>query len=189
MQLAKIAGCFVIGVVGSSHKVEYVKSLGADAVIAKSSQNLWKEIERIAPKGCDIILDANGYETLKKSYEHLSLGGKLVVYGFHSMFTKGRGKPNWFKLFWDYLLTPRFNPLFMTSENRSVLAFNLSYLMKKKKLLEEMVAIILKWVQEGKIAPPVIKSYAFEDVARAHSDLELGNTIGKLVLVTKHLYS
>ncbi len=60
VQFAKIAGCKVIGVVGASHKVDYVKSLGADVVIDKSSQDLWKEVEKIAPKGLDIILDANG---------------------------------------------------------------------------------------------------------------------------------
>ncbi len=41
------------------------------------------------------------------------------------------GKPNWFKLVWDWLWTPTFNPLNMTSDNKSVLAFNLSYLFEK----------------------------------------------------------
>lgn len=36
----------------------------------------------------DIILDANGVSTLQQSYNHLCPGGKLVVYGFHSMLPK-----------------------------------------------------------------------------------------------------
>lgn len=183
VQLAKIAGCTVTGVVGSSHKTNYVKSLGADHVIDKSSQDLWTEAEKSSKEGFDVILDANGKETLQQSYAHLSNGGKLVVYGFHTMFSKGKGKPNWLKLAWDYLKTPRFNPLYMTNENRSILAFNLSYLMKKKMILEEMVKELLKWVSEGKIIPPLVKTYPLEQADAAHRDLERGNTVGKLVLL------
>lgn len=184
VQFGKLAGCHVVGVVGASHKVDYVKSLGADAVIDKSSQNLWREVERLAPNGYDIILDANGAETLRQDYEHLCPGGKIVVYGFHTMFSKGRGKPNWFKLLWNYLRTPRFNPLYMTKDNHSILAFNLSYLMKNKEILTEDIDIMLKWLQEGKVIPPSIKTYPLEQVAQAQRDLESGQTVGKLVLTT-----
>ncbi len=73
---------------GSPHKVDYVKSLGADVVIDKSVQNLWEEARKCAPEGYDVILDANGGETLKESYRHLSSGGKLVVYVFTPAFPK-----------------------------------------------------------------------------------------------------
>lgn len=182
VQFGKVANCRVIGVVGGTHKVNYVKSLGADAVIDKSSQNLWKEAQRLAPEGYDIILDANGAETLREDYQHLSSGGKIVVYGFHSMFSKGRGSPNWFKILWTYLRTPRFNPIYMTSDNHSVLAFNLSYLMRKKETLNESVKVMLGWLEEGKVVPPVTQTYPFENVAQAQRDLESGQTIGKLVL-------
>lgn len=184
IQFGKQAGCHVVGVVGASHKVDYVKSLGADAVIDKSAQNLWHEAERLAPDGYDIILDANGAETLRQDYKHLRSGGKIVVYGFHTMFSKGRGRPNWFKLLWDYLRTPRFNPLSMTKDNHSVLAFNLSYLMKNKEILTEDLDIMLNWIQEGKVVPPSVKTYPLEQVAQAHRDLESGQTVGKLILTT-----
>jgi synaptic vesicle membrane protein VAT-1 len=182
VQFAKLAGCNVVGVVGGAHKVDYVKSLGADVVIDKSSEDLWKKARQTCPEGYDIILDANGVETLRQGYKHLSIGGKLVVYGFHTMFSKGRGRPNIFKLFWDYFRTPRFNPINMTSDNHSVLAFNLSYLFKKKKLLREDMNTMLRWIQEGKVIRPNVKTYPLEKVSKAHRDLESGNTIGKLIL-------
>jgi synaptic vesicle membrane protein VAT-1 len=184
VQMAKLAGCRVLGVVGAPHKVAYVKSLGADLVIDKSTQNLWQEAKKWAPEGFDVILDANGAETLRQDYQHLNSGGKLVVYGFHSMFSKGRGKPNWFKLIWDYLRTPRFNPLYMTSDNHSILAFNLSYLMQKKEVLNEALGNILEWILQGKIIPPRVTAYPLEQVAQAQRDLESGQTQGKLVLTT-----
>ncbi len=98
------------------------------------------------------------------------------------MFSKERGTPNWFKMIWDYLRTPRFNPLNMTNDNRSILAFNLSYMMDEKELLDEALNTMLKWLKEGKVKPPIVKEYPFEQVAQAHHDLESGTTIGKLVL-------
>ncbi len=182
VQLGKAAGCRVIGVVGASHKIDYTKSLGADEVIDKSRENLWERVEALAPDGCDIAMDPNGVETLKQSYEHLAPVGRLVIYGFHTMLSKGRGTPNWIKVFWDYLRTPRFNPLTMTNKNRNVLAFNLSYLFDRTDRLKQMTEKLLEMLGEGKISPLTSASYPFEQVADAHKALESGNTAGKIVL-------
>lgn len=182
VQLGKEAGCRVVGVVGAPHKVEAVKALGADFVIDKSNTSLWEQAAHFAPNGYEAIFDANGIETLAESYKHLSLGGKLVVYGFHTMFTKGRGTPNWLKMAWDYIRTPRFNPLNMTKDNHSVLAFNMSYLFGKVRFLKQAMDKMLKAVEEKKLHVPPITTYPFEKVAEAHRALESGQTIGKLVL-------
>jgi NADPH:quinone reductase-like Zn-dependent oxidoreductase len=183
VQLAKIAGCEVTAVVGASHKVETVRRLGADHVIDKGSVPLWREARRVAPGGFDVVLDANGVSTLKASYEHLAPAGKLVVYGFHSMLPKSGGRPSWPKLAFDYVRTPRFNPLDLTNDNKSVLAFNLSYLFERKELLAEAIGQMLGWLEAGKLVPLPVVSYPMGDVARAHADIESGTTVGKLVLV------
>lgn len=185
VQLAKLAGCRVVGVVGASHKVAQVQSLGADAVIDKSSDDLWQEARRLAPEGYEIILDANGTATLRQSYRHLALGGKLVVYGFHTMLRKGRGRPDRLKLLWDYLRIPRFNPLEMTLSNRSVLAFNLSVMQSRLELLRMGMRELLTWAEEGRIRPLKTSSYPIEKVAEAHRALESGQTIGKIVLIAE----
>lgn len=182
VQLAKQAGCRVVGVVGAPHKVNAVE---ADLVIDKSHSPLWKEAEKFAPNGYDVILDANGIETLAASYKHLSIGGKLVVYGFHTMFSKGRGTPNWLKMAWDYVRTPRFNPLNMTNANHSVLAFNLSYLFSKVDFLNHAMQRMLQDLKEKRITPPRITTYSLENAAQAHRDLESGKTVGKLILISK----
>lgn len=61
---------------------------------------MWQRVEEIEPEGCDIVLDANGVETLAQSYKHTAAGGRLIIYGFHTMLPKTGGKPNWFKLAW-----------------------------------------------------------------------------------------
>ena len=52
------------------------------------------------------------------------------------------GGPSWPKLALDYVRTPRFSPLQMTNESRSVLAFNLSYLFDRLELLDEALGQI-----------------------------------------------
>lgn len=183
VQLARTTGCRVCAVVGGPHKVNYVTQLGADLVIDKSSQDLWPCAEQFAPAGFDMVLDANGVSTLRQSYRHLAAEGRLIVYGFASMMPKKGGKPNWLKLGWDYLRTPRFDPLDMTVNNKSVLAFNLSFLQARMDALTESMNELCLWLTHEKIRPPKVTTYPFADAARAQQDLESGTTTGKLVLV------
>ncbi|MDF1562429.1 MAG: medium chain dehydrogenase/reductase family protein [Deltaproteobacteria bacterium] len=182
VQLGKRAGCEVTGVVGRPEKLAALREHGADHCIDKSSQDLWAEARKIAPEGFDVICDANGIETLGASYAHLRPTGRLVVYGFHTMLPKGKAKPSWPKLAADWLRTPRFNPLDLTTENKSVLAFNLSFLFDRLDLAELALGDLIGWLEAGEIRPPPVTTYPFEEVARAHADLESGRTTGKLVL-------
>ncbi len=182
LQLGKIAGCYMVGVVGAGHKVDSALEYGADVVIDKSKDNLWTKAEAVCPHGFDVVFDANGPATLKQSYRHLAPSGKLVAYGFHSMLSKRGGFPNYFKLAYEYLRIPRWSPLNMTNENKSLIAFNLSYLFDRMDLLKESMQDLMDWVAEGKIQAPALQTYPFEKVADAHRALESGKTVGKLIL-------
>lgn len=185
VQLGKLAGVRVIGVIGSAHKRDACLAMGADAVIVKSDQDLWKEADRLAPKGFDAIFDANGISTLAGSYKHLAPMGKLCVYGFASMLPTN-GRLNWLKLAWDWLLTPRFNPLKMTQENRSVLAANLSFLSEHATMLREGMLWCLERFADGRLKPLPVETFDLADAGKAQARIESGKTVGKIVLVPKH---
>jgi len=182
VQLAAHAGAEVVAVVGAAHKRALPAALGAHHVIDKSGEPLWPAAERLAPDGYAVILDANGVSTLAGSYAHLAPLGRLVVYGFHSMLPKTGGRPDWLKLARDWLRTPRFNPLQLTTDNRSVLAFNLSFVSQRADLLLPAMAGILRGFEEGWLRPPPVARYPLADVGRAHAAIESGRTLGKLVL-------
>lgn len=182
VQLAVHAGAQVTAVVGAAHKRALPAQLGARHVVDKSAEPLWPACERIAPEGYDVVLDANGVSTLGQSYAHLAPLGRLVVYGFHGMMPRVGGRPNWLKLARDWLRTPRFNPLALTSDNRSVLAFNLSFVSRRTDLLVPAMQAILGGFAEGWLRAPPVTRYPLADVARAHADLESAQTVGKLVL-------
>ena len=183
VQLARAMGCEVTGVVGARHKVEAARALGCAHVIDKSTEPLWPAARRISGRGFDVVLDANGVSTLGQSYAHLRPAGKLVVYGFASMLPRTGGRPSWPKLAWDWLRTPRFNPLELTTTSRSVLAFNLSYLFDRTELMGEAMGLLTEMLGDGRFSPLPVTEYALDDVARAHQDLESGQTVGKLVLL------
>jgi synaptic vesicle membrane protein VAT-1 len=183
VQLARIAQCRTIGVVGAPHKVEYVRSLGCDVVIDKSREDLGPAVEAAAPEGVDVVCDANGPATLADSYRHLRPTGRLITYGFHTMLPRSGGRLSWLRGLWGLWKLPRFNPLTMVSENKGVIAFNLSFLFDRHDLLDEAMTHLLDWANAGKLRPPRITTYALADVAKAHQAIESGQTTGKLVLV------
>lgn len=182
-QLGRLAGIDVTGVVGGAHKVEAARAAGCAQVLDKSTNPLWPAAARIAPGGFDAIFDANGVSTLGGSYAHLAPMGKLLVYGFASMLPRTGGRPNWPRLAFDWLRTPRFNPLRMTQENRSVMACNLSFLSANAGRLAQGMHWLLARFASGELAPPPVQVYPLAQVAQAHRDIEGGRTVGKLVLL------
>jgi NADPH:quinone reductase-like Zn-dependent oxidoreductase len=183
LQLAKILGARAIGVVGGPHKVETARRLGAAEVIDKSSEDLWDAAKRHAPDGYHAVFDANGVATLWQSYQHMRPTGRLIVYGHHTMLPRGKGVVNWLALAWHWWRLPKFDPLRMTESNKSVMAFNLSYLFRERRTFDRAMDQIVEWIADGRLAAPPVTTYALDDVAKAHRDIETGKTVGKLVLV------
>jgi len=173
---------FSVGVVGRPEKVAPAKEAGATEVIDKSSQELWFRAREISPEGYDLILDANGASTLRGSYRHLRAGGRLLVYGFASMFSP-HGHKNPFKLLWYYFRTPRFNPFALAGDNRTVSGFNLIYLFDRVELFRRIMDTLLKMERQGDFPAMPITAFPFAQVAKAHQALESGRSVGKLALV------
>ena len=189
VQICKLKGWSVVGVVGKPHKIQACRDFGADIVIdkhGKSTANMWAEIDAYCPDGFAAVFDANGVSTLAGSFARLAPCGKLIVYGFHSMLPRSGGvltAAHWLGMAWDWLRTPRFNPLDMTAANKSVLAFNLSFLFARRDILEDAMGTLLGWLDEGALRVPHVREFQLAEVRMAHAALESGLTVGKLVLL------
>lgn len=181
-QLGHLASCQVTGVVGNADKIATALEMGCSQVIDRQRENLWQRAEQIAPDGFDAIFDANGVSTLAASYRHLAASGRLCVYGFASMLSRGRGVPNWPKLVWDWLRTPRFNPLDMTRHNRSVIGCNLSFLSAQQPRLIRGMTWLLQQFESGALRAPPIRVFPLEQAAEAQRLIESGLSVGKLIL-------
>jgi len=182
LQLSRVAGCRAIGVVGAGHKTKLCRELGAETVIDKSSQDLWPEARRQAPKGYDAVFDANGVSTLRQGFDSLAPGGRLVVYGFADIFPKGAA--SWTHMALNYLRVPKFSPLEMTASNRAVMGFNVVFMFHKMDFASEAMHKMLGWIKEEKIRKTPLTLFALKDAALAHQAIESGKTTGKLILTT-----
>ena len=82
MQLAKAAGCKVIGIAGGPEKCAWVTGTAkADACIDYKSQNVWRELARLAPEGLDVVFENVGGEILEAAIMNLALGARIVMCG------------------------------------------------------------------------------------------------------------
>ena len=77
---------------------------------------------------------------------------------------------------------PCFNPRNLVNDNKSIVAFNVSYLVERTDLIREAMGDLLAWVEAERIRPPDVQQFDFERVADAQRAIESGMTTGKLVL-------
>lgn len=80
-------------------------------------------------------------------------------------------------MLFDYLRSPRFNPINMTSENKSVMCFNLSFLFNEAELLKRAMGDFFCWLDEDKLRLPRTTSFRLDQVAEAHAAIESGTTV------------
>ncbi|MEN3033498.1 MAG: zinc-binding dehydrogenase [Aquificaceae bacterium] len=154
IQLAKIAGAYVVASAGSEEKLELCKSLGASEVFNHYRQSP----EEIALKlgGFDLVVDSVGGQTFGKSIKCLKSGGKLVFFGT----TAG----NSFEL----------NIREVFSRNISLMGL---YMGPSWSVFE-----LFRFYMEGKLKPVIGGVFDLGDITKAHLILEESRALGKLVL-------
>ncbi len=87
VQLAKLAGCHVVGIAGGTEKCRWVKEeLGADTVVDYKTGNLREAIEHACPRGVDVYFDNTGGEILEANLSAMNLNGRVVCCGAVSQY-------------------------------------------------------------------------------------------------------
>jgi len=82
VQLAKLAGCHVIGTCSSQDKVEMLKNLGCDRVINYKQESLDQVLQKEYPKGINVVYESVGGEFFDICTRHLAVQGRLIIIGF-----------------------------------------------------------------------------------------------------------
>ena len=84
IQIARLAGARVITTVGSDDKIEFAKSLGAEAVVNYRTQDFVEAVRTWTNKrGVDIVVEHIGGDTFEKSIYALTRLGVMVSIGSH----------------------------------------------------------------------------------------------------------
>jgi NADPH:quinone reductase-like Zn-dependent oxidoreductase len=186
IQLAKAVGpAAIFSTTSSSTKVDFLREIGVDYPINYRQKDFTEVIRATAgERGVDVILDAVGGETLRKSYEILAPLGRLVSYGLSSAAPSQKRTPlKTFRAWWQ---TPSFKPLDMIGRNVGVFGFHLGYLGSKEKLVGAAFDQILRMTAENTLRPIIAESFPLtaQGAREAHRFIHQRRNLGKVVLVT-----
>ena len=86
-QIAKIAGCRVVGIAGTDEKCSWItRDLGFDAAINYKKENLRDALNRECPKGIDIDFENAGGGILDAVLQQINVGARVVICGLISQY-------------------------------------------------------------------------------------------------------
>lgn len=89
VQIAKARGMTVIGSAGGADKCDFVRSLGADAVVDYKAGGLLKQLHGVAPKGIDVYFDNVGGEHLDAALAVARPNARFAICGMIDAYNSG----------------------------------------------------------------------------------------------------
>jgi NADPH2:quinone reductase len=169
IQLAKLWGAKVIAVASSEGKRALATSLGADAVVDSTHENLGDAIRAAnGGKRVNLVLEMVGGKTFDDSLEILAPFGRLVVYGMAS-----RVAPTIIQ------------PASLMGGSKTITGFWLQHCFGKKELMNDVIEQLFALVVEGKLKPVIGATYPMSQAALAHKAMRSRETTGKITLDPK----
>lgn len=168
VQLAKLAGKRVIGVVGSDPKVQFVLGQGADHAINYNTELVTARVrDATEGAGVDLVLDPIGGKGFAQNFEYLAPLGLLVSYG---------------------MLGGPVDPDALTAMSRrradSLALRNFSMHVfdhlpdRRRAATRELIQLL----RDGKIKPAIHARLPLAEAAKAHTLLEGREVLGKIIL-------
>ena len=101
-QMAKIAGCRVIGVAGGSVKrAHLIDNLKLDGAIDYKNDDLETAMNKLAPNGFNVVFDNVGGDFLQAALGNLAVGARIVICGAITRYETDNPPPgpsNYFQL-------------------------------------------------------------------------------------------
>ena len=164
IQLCKMVGATVITTVGSPEKAAKAKALGADFVIDYKKVSFKDEVKKISQslgkRGCEVVIDHVGTDTLSSSMKCMAWGGRLAICGA----TSGS----------DFQV-----------DLKQVFFKNLSILGTTMGNKADLIQLV-RLMDQGKLKPVVDSEFAMKDLPKAHSRLESRQAFGKVICSFSH---
>ena len=130
----------------------------------------------------DVIMDAIGGKSHKRSYDMLRPGGRLVAFGASSVVTGE--KRNLLKAAPQALPMLRgFNLIEQMQASKAVIGLNLLTLWKDRGSMDTWLSPLQAMLDDGTLQPVVSETVPFARAADAHRAIEERRNVGKVVLV------
>lgn len=167
IQIAKVAGARVIAAASTDEKCAVCKSLGADATINYSKENLREAIKAATGgKGPDVIYDPVGGDFAEPAFRSIGWRGRYLVVGFAA------------------------GPIPSLPLNLALLkgasivgVFWGDFSKREPKANAAMIQELAQWYAQGRIKPAIDRTMPMKDLKAAYAHMGSRGVMGKLVLV------
>jgi NADPH:quinone reductase len=170
VQIAGAAGATVVATARTPAKTEWVRELGADAVIDTAEGDRAATLAAIhdvtAGRGADIVLDTVGGDTFADSLKAAAYAARVVALANVALAP-------------STIDTRDFYP-----KNVQILGFQITALMEHGYDPHTDLETLLEGVAAGRFTVPIAATFDLADAAKAHEKLENRATRGKVVLTT-----
>ena len=167
IQIAKAAGARVIAAASTDDKCALCKSIGADATINYSQENLRDSIKALTDgKGPDVIYDPVGGDFAEPAFRSIAWRGRYLVVGFASGPIPSL-------------------PLNLTLLKGASLVgvFWGDFARREPKANAAMMAELAQWYAQGKVKPVIDSTMPMAELKAAYAHMGSRGVKGKLVMV------
>lgn len=167
VQMAKLCGSRVIGVVSTPEKAALAKVTGADEVIVSTTHDFEVEARRLTDKrGVTVVYDSIGKTTFERSINSLAPLGMMVLYGQSSG------------------AVPPFDTAILNARGSLMLARpSLTHYVANRQDVLRRGGDVLSWIESGKLKVHIGKTLKLAEAPEAHRLLASRATTGKVLLL------
>ncbi len=167
IQIAKAMGAIVIAAASTDEKCALCKTLGADATINYSTENLREAIKTLTQgKGPDVIYDPVGGDYAEPAFRSIAWRGRYLVVGFAA------------------------GPIPALPLNLALLkgasivgVFWGEFAKREPNANAAMMGELAQWYGQGKIKPVIDRTMPMSDLKAAYAHMGSRGVMGKLVMV------
>jgi len=166
-QMARIAGCHVLGSAGSSEKVAWIRELGCDAAFDYRERSPREALADLAPDGIDIYFDNVGGDHLEAAIGALRTYGRVVACGSISRYNDAEPAPGPRNMFMVVTKRLRLQGYIITDHGDR---------------FGEFARQATEWVRDGRLQYRETIVEGIENAPSAFLGLLLGQNIGKMLV-------
>ncbi|MGG1679933.1 NADP-dependent oxidoreductase [Neobacillus sp. NRS-1170] len=172
-QIAKLKGCRVVGIAGSTDKVKYlVEELGFDAAINYKTQDVGETLKEVCPNGIDVYFENVGGKVTDAVYPLLNNFARIPVCGAISSYN---------------------------NETEDIGPRVQSYLIKTSSLMQgftvgnyssrfgEGIQALAGWLKDGKLKYEETITEGFDNTIEAFLSLFKGANLGKAIVTVSEI--
>ena len=167
-QVAKLQGCYVIGIAGSDEKIKLLKEVGFDdAINYKTTDDMKKSVAKLCPDGVDVYFDNVGGAISDAVIANINFHARIVLCGQISLYNNT-----------EIPMGPRLQPMLLT---RSALMQGFIVGNYQSRFPEGMKQLT-EWVIENKLTFKETIVQGFDQLPAAFIALFEGENIGKMIV-------